>query len=828
MCAGENRENERVEKGTSVALISSLNTAVSGLKAQQFRIEVIGNNIANVDTTAFKGTRADFATLLSQTRSFGVEPHGFLGGIDPVQVGLGTRVASTVTNFNQGPSEATGVATDLAIQGNGFFIMTDEAGGLVFSRDGSFTINPSNLLHDPATGFLVQGYAADENFQVVPGGALGNLEIPVGTLTIARATGASSFAGNLNSSGTIADQGSHLASDRFYDDRFTNSDLISAENPLGLARATSSTPLANLVRSLGDYISYSSMDSGTAGTAALVFPELATQPTGVAIQIAALKGDREIPGASFTVGDPPPTGGSTLGDFFDFLRRTLGVNDGTWDGVEQGEHMLSYQRTISHSGEAVNGTISLGVSGGPDDGATLSSLVDYQADFHSVEPGDFIRFTSGAAAGQIAEIVAVSTTGSSAVPNTLTFRTDSFNSLSVVPATGDSYAIHAPAGVRMAQDTTKVIIDSSLPSITVAGPSSIAGSSLSFFTVTDSSVSDFASERGLRVNQRVDYQSGGSPVSGWITDISGDTITVSYDSSTSQPPDASSAFSVVEQATGSIEIAGNTGSTNNLSNIELTSAGNRIVMFDNPPDTNATGESVTMTSTVYDSLGTPRQVQLTFVFEGSSANGPNTWRYFAESVEDSDRDRIVGSGTVTFSSNGQFLTTGRASEMVSIDLQPDPMSPGGVTTPFLFEVDLSRLTGFATTTSEVHMVDQDGFPSGTLRQFAFGADGLITGVFSNGLTRTLGQVALANFANPNGLESEGDNLFRAAPNSGVAQIGTAGAFGRGTVRSGFLEESNVDLAEQFTDLIIGQRAFQANARTITVSDEMLQELVNLI
>ena len=84
------------------------------------------------------------------------------------------------------------------------------------------------------------------------------------------------------------------------------------------------------------------------------------------------------------------------------------------------------------------------------------------------------------------------------------------------------------------------------------------------------------------------------------------------------------------------------------------------------------------------------------------------------------------------------------------------------------------------------------------------------------------------FANPDGLKVEASNLFRAAPNSGIASVGTPGSFGRGTILSGFLEESNVDLAEQFTNLIIGQRAFQANARTITVSDEMLQELVNLI
>ncbi|MCA8962837.1 MAG: flagellar hook-basal body complex protein, partial [Planctomycetes bacterium] len=180
-----------------MALIRSLNTAVTGLRAQQFRIEVVGNNIANVDTTAFKTSRVDFSTLLNQTLQYGIAPQGFLGGIDPVQVGLGTQIASTTANFGQGPTEATGVNTDLAIQGDGFFILNDAAGGPVYTRDGSFTLNPSNLLHDPATGFVVQGWLADENFQVVPGGPLEDVEVAVGVETIARPTTVATFGGNL-------------------------------------------------------------------------------------------------------------------------------------------------------------------------------------------------------------------------------------------------------------------------------------------------------------------------------------------------------------------------------------------------------------------------------------------------------------------------------------------------------------------------------------------------------------------------------------------------------------------------------------------------------
>src|SRR5262245_44585411 len=153
-----------------MALIRSLNTAVSGLKAQQMRIEIVGNNIANVDTTAFKETRPEFATILSQVMSFGMAPNGFLGGIDPTQVGLGTYVGATPKNFSQGPVKATGVNSDLALLGDGFFIMNDSQGRQVFTRDGSFSINPANLLHDPVTGYVVQGYMADSAFELQEGG----------------------------------------------------------------------------------------------------------------------------------------------------------------------------------------------------------------------------------------------------------------------------------------------------------------------------------------------------------------------------------------------------------------------------------------------------------------------------------------------------------------------------------------------------------------------------------------------------------------------------------------------------------------------------------
>ena len=141
-------------------------------------------------------------------------------------------------------------------------------------------------------------------------------------------------------------------------------------------------------------------------------------------------------------------------------------------------------------------------------------------------------------------------------------------------------------------------------------------------------------------------------------------------------------------------------------------------------------------------------------------------------------------------------------------------------------MDFSRLTQVAGS-STVESGPTDGWPAGTLESFSFDANGVITGFYSNGRIQILGQVAVAHFRNPSGLIKTGKNLYIESNNSGTADPGTAGTGGRGTIAPSALEMSSVDLAEEFTQMIITQRGFQANSRVITVSDEILQELVNL-
>jgi flagellar hook protein FlgE len=233
---------------------------------------------------------------------------------------------------------------------------------------------------------------------------------------------------------------------------------------------------------------------------------------------------------------------------------------------------------------------------------------------------------------------------------------------------------------------------------------------------------------------------------------------------------------------------------------------------------NPAGESINTSMVVYDSLGTPLTVDVTAVLESKSDAG-NTWRFFANSGDDTDTSLIVGSGTVTFDSDGKLIDSTGTS--ITLD-----RAGTGAATPLAVNLDFSSMTSLTSRNSELLMTMQDGSAIGTLNAFNVGDDGTITGSFTNGLTRTLGQVAMAMFSNPTGLVDEGGNQFSAGANSGAAVITSPLALGAGSVRSGALELSNVDLSEEFINLIISSTGFSASSRVITTSDQLLTELLN--
>ena len=214
---------------------------------------------------------------------------------------------------------------------------------------------------------------------------------------------------------------------------------------------------------------------------------------------------------------------------------------------------------------------------------------------------------------------------------------------------------------------------------------------------------------------------------------------------------------------------------------------------------------------VYDSLGGSHNINMTF-----SKIGDNQWRWTA-SAADSDI-MVSGSGIINFdSTNGSFVNSDNGKIIVDY-------GPGlGV---FYIEPDFKNTTQFASNNSLL-ATNQDGYASGSLQNFTIDQQGYVNGTFSNGIIRKLAQLAIANFSNPSGLLKTGGSFYSESNNSGVPYIGTSGTGGRGRLISGNLETSNVDLSKEFTDLITTQRGYQANARVITASDELLQELINI-
>jgi len=154
------------------------------------------------------------------------------------------------------------------------------------------------------------------------------------------------------------------------------------------------------------------------------------------------------------------------------------------------------------------------------------------------------------------------------------------------------------------------------------------------------------------------------------------------------------------------------------------------------------------------------------------------------------------------------------------------VTASGALSPLDVNVDYSGTTQFGTADT-ISAGSQNGYPPGVLESYNIGQDGVITGVYSNGSTRSVAQIAMASFRNPGGLMKSGGSMYEASSNSGIPQIGSALTGSRGSVISGSLEMSNVDLSKEFTDMIIGERGFQANSKIIQTADDMLNTLVNI-
>ncbi|MEM9559769.1 MAG: flagellar hook-basal body complex protein [Planctomycetota bacterium] len=294
-------------------------------------------------------------------------------------------------------------------------------------------------------------------------------------------------------------------------------------------------------------------------------------------------------------------------------------------------------------------------------------------------------------------------------------------------------------------------------------------------------------------------------------------------------PDGGVPGVALDPLTGLITVTGNTGSVNHIE-IEpqdmrlLDTAGNQVSLPITAQETGeADGESVRTTMVVYDSLGTELTVDVTMSLIAKTETG-TTWRYDLESADDTDLDLALGTGTVDFDTAGQLVDNTPITVLVNRD-NTGALSP--MSFSLRFDSDNGRTTALSDAPSQIANVFRDGLPPGTLDAFGVGPDGVISGSFSNGALRTLGQVVIAGFANDEGLIDAGNNNFLVGPNSGPAVVAQPGQLGTGGLVSGALELSNVDLGREFTDLILTQTGYSASARVISTTDELIQQLLVL-
>lgn len=231
------------------------------------------------------------------------------------------------------------------------------------------------------------------------------------------------------------------------------------------------------------------------------------------------------------------------------------------------------------------------------------------------------------------------------------------------------------------------------------------------------------------------------------------------------------------------------------------------------------GDTHSMGVTVYDEMGAPHDLEILFTNTGTGA-----WDW---TVTSPTATVTAGTGTITFNSNGSLATFVPPGGGTTLTITPTTgASPFDITVLGGSLNDIDGLAGFANPSNAV-VSSQDGYPSGDLSEISVDSNGVITGFFTNGVSQALAQIALARFNNPSGLLRQGDNMYAESANSGLAVLGFAGTSSASTLTPGALENSNVELSQEFTNMIVTQRGFQANARVITTSDEMLNELVNL-
>ncbi|ECL3791407.1 flagellar hook protein FlgE [Campylobacter coli] len=850
-------------------MMRSLWSGVSGLQAHQVAMDVEGNNISNVNTKGFKYSRADFGTMFSQTVKIATAPTDGRGGSNPLQIGLGVSVSSTTRIHSQGPVQTTSKNTDVAINGDGFFMVSDD-GGLTryLTRDGDFKLDAyGNFVNN--AGFIVQGWNINWDNQTIDSSrSPQNIFIDPGMHIPAAKSTEVAIKANLNSGLNIGTSSRNLYALDSVHGWNTKTQRAEDENDTGTTQFYTTSKNAVEVTEKG-------VDAGSLFNANGTGLNL-REGQGIWVSYADAKFTTDRANGA-NVFDPNLTVAQQNNVIFwgnKDISVTLDIN---LNGVRiQNDNIRSLDEAIAYINTFTAPTDTR-------DGTGVKAVK--KADGSGIE---FVNDNADGTTDNMKNIDLTVNVGNSAGErNTINYdaNTGVFSPQggNLTTAQNDTDWIAGAAQVGQPQNvkvvTAHKYIYSSNP-VTIppminpdGGPAFQPNNgnrptdpaSANYWDAIQGSLKN-TTERTFRTTEDlrellqrdarygVDYNGSGII----------DNATPTFDAN-----DINQAVKVVVTENGNFAISNanetstipaNAGAGANAATTNPKNMSFNITAYSNKQGTVSTNDAFTKIFKafdgplvignqikeseqlklsafsagleIYDSLGSKHTLEVQFVKQSTTQDGGNEWQMIIRVPEPAEINTTgegptnIIVGTARFNNDGSlasytprtinFSPNNGAAPNQQIKLS---FGTSGSNDGLVSSNSASTLTGQAT----------DGYTSGNLKPEAIRVDdkGNILGEFTNGKTFAVAKIAMASVANNSGLEEIGGNLFKVTANSGNIVVGEAGTGGRGEMKTSALEMSNVDLSRSLTELIIIQRGYQANSKTISTSDQMLQTLIQL-
>lgn len=856
----------------------SLWSGVSGLQAHQVAMDVEGNNISNVNTNGFKYSRADFGTMFSQTVKIATTPTDGRGGQNPLQIGLGVSVSSTTRIHSQGSVQTTNKNTDVAINGDGFFMVSDD-GGLTnyLTRDGDFKLDAyGNFVNN--SGFIVQGWNINWNDQTIDSSRTPqNIFIDPGMHIPAAKSTEVAIKANLNSGLNIGTSSRNLygldsvhgyntktnkaedendtGTTQFYTTSKNSIEVTEKGVDAGSLFNASGTGL-NLRDGQGIWVSYADAKYSTNQVGAKAFDE-----NSHTNQIAAFWGNKDqkvnldivINGVKIQNADI-----QSIDDAIAYINTFTAPTD-TRDGTGVKAVKSSDGSGIQFVNDNADGTtdnmknISLTVNDGNTAGELWNATWDKGNSKFTFNQQNITK--NGASLWTATSINPNPPTVGAKVTLTGT------NSAQVI--TAHKY-IYSSNPVDLPPMTNPDGGPSFVDNDNIANTKPQDPASANYYDAVNggllnTNARQFRTTEDLReLLQRdarygVDYDGDGKFTA--AGDINQAVKVVVNDTGHFAISNAKEDSSVPANAinTGNAAAGAATTTTPKNMSFNITAYSNKegtvstndaftaiFKAWDGPLVTGGSikeSEQLKLSSfsaalDIYDSLGSKHSLEVQFVKQSTTQDGGNEWQMIIRVPEPAEINTTGEGPTNIIVGSARFNNDG---SLASYTPKTISFSPNNGAAPNQ-QIKLSFGTsgsndGLVSSNSASTLTGQatDGYTSGNLKPDAIRVDdkGNILGEFTNGKTFAVAKIAMASVANNSGLEEIGGNLFKVTANSGNIVVGEAGTGGRGEMKTSALEMSNVDLSRSLTELIIIQRGYQANSKTISTSDQMLQTLIQL-